>query len=155
MDTKEIFELGEVARIIGLAEPTIKFWTKGRPVMIKPSVHRARGKGSRNLYSRDDLVLFAIAKRMRDDGLPGEAVQCAIDRVGADLAKVNFVAVARVGTKQEWIAKPVRSLQDCFAPELNVPFFGSNPVMSLYVIDVKQVALRLDEAISAYQRERE
>jgi DNA-binding transcriptional MerR regulator len=148
------FEMGEVAEIIGLAEPTIKFWTIGRPLTIKPSVHAAGGKGSRNLYNRDDLVLFALAKQMRDDGLPGEAVQKAIDVVKADLMTAKFIALARVGKKHEWAAVAIVSVRDCFAPTLNIPFFGSNPVMSLYVVDVKQVVTNLDEAISTHRRKR-
>jgi DNA-binding transcriptional MerR regulator len=143
--------MGEVAEIIGLAQPTVKFWTIGRPVTIKPSVHTARGKGSRNLYNRDDLVLFALAKQMRDDGLPGVATQKAINIVRSDLT-VNFVALGRIGKKQEWMVEIVQSLRDCFSPTLNVPFFGSNPVTSLYVVDVKQVTARLDQMIRAYER---
>ena len=168
MEMPEVFELSEVVAIVGLAEPTIKFWTKGRPLRIGPSIHRARGKGSRNLYSRDDVVLFALARRMREDGLPGVAVQQAIDKAGAHLS-ANFVVVARLGDGKErpasslwndeqWRAMLLpnqQGMRDCFesAQGLSFPFFGNHPVLSLYALDLKQVAARVDRVIDVYRKE--
>ena len=63
-----VFELSEVADLLDLPTSTVKNWTIGRPLSIKPSIRASRGKGSRNLYSREDVYLLALAVQLTRDG---------------------------------------------------------------------------------------
>lgn len=71
----QIFELSEVADLLALTPSTVKNWTIGRPLTIKPSIRASRGKGSRNLYSRDDVCVLALAAQLSRDGFALKTVQ--------------------------------------------------------------------------------
>jgi DNA-binding transcriptional MerR regulator len=71
----QIFELSEVADLLDLTPSTVKNWTIGRPLTIKPSIRASRGKGSRNLYSRDDVRVLALAAQLSRDGFAPNTVQ--------------------------------------------------------------------------------
>jgi len=173
METPQVFGLNEVVRIVGMSEPSIKFWTAGRrgsALRIRPSVHRATGKGSRNLYSREDVLLFAVARQMRGDGLPSEAIKEVIQLAQDDSGdrKGDFwggiIVLARVSETNERTAKenpwpegewkaqllPNRqAARACFdsVPGLSIPFFPPGPVLSFYALDLKQLVASVDQAI--------
>jgi DNA-binding transcriptional MerR regulator len=71
----QIFELSEVADLLDLTASTVKNWTIGRPLSIKPSIRASRGKGSRNLYSREDVCALALAAQLSRDGFTLQTVQ--------------------------------------------------------------------------------
>jgi len=71
----QIFELSEVADLLDLTPSIVKNWTIGRPLTIKPSIRASRGKGSRNLYSRDDVLVLALAAQLSRDGFALNTVQ--------------------------------------------------------------------------------
>jgi hypothetical protein len=74
-----VFSLGDVADILKVPKTRIKNWTIGRPFKIVPKVLAAHGKGSRNLYSLDDLYLFALVNQLHEDGLSNSVVQLVVD----------------------------------------------------------------------------
>src|SRR5438445_584082 len=69
------FELSEVADLLHRSNSTVKNWTIGRPLSIKPSIRASRGKGSRNLYSREDVYLLALAAQLSRDGFAPNTVK--------------------------------------------------------------------------------
>jgi DNA-binding transcriptional MerR regulator len=71
----DVFELSEVADLVGLPVTTVKNWTIGRPLEIKPSIKSKRGTGFRNLYSREDVYVMALADRLTKDGFALETVK--------------------------------------------------------------------------------
>jgi DNA-binding transcriptional MerR regulator len=71
----QVFELSEVADLLDLTASTVKNWTIGRPLSIKPSIRASRGKGSRNLYNRDDVCVLALAAQLSRDGFALKTVQ--------------------------------------------------------------------------------
>lgn len=70
-----IFELDEVATIVGMPKSLAKNWTIGRPLKITPSVRTALGKGSRNLYGLEDVLKMALAYEMSEAGLNAKLIQ--------------------------------------------------------------------------------
>ena len=55
MNEMKVFELPEMAKILGINPAKAKNWTNQRTgVVIDPSIRRATGTGSRNLYSMED-----------------------------------------------------------------------------------------------------
>lgn len=65
----QVFEISEVATILGMPVSKVKNWTIGRPLKIKPSVRVAKGRGKRNLYGRKEVFLFGLARHLSEDGL--------------------------------------------------------------------------------------
>ena len=75
----DVFTLGDVAEILQVPKSRIKNWTIGRPLKIVPRVLAGKGKGSRNLYSLEDLYLFALVNQLYADGLSNNAIQYVVD----------------------------------------------------------------------------
>ena len=75
MGEMTVLELSDVAYLLQLTNSTVKNWTIGRPLSIKPSIRASRGKGSRNLYSIEDVHLLALAVQLTRDGFALKTVQ--------------------------------------------------------------------------------
>jgi hypothetical protein len=58
----QVFELPEMAKIRPVPEAKAKNWTNKRtPVFFEPSIRKATGIGTRNLYNIDDLHWMGLA----------------------------------------------------------------------------------------------
>lgn len=79
----EIFELGDIAKILRMPITKVKNWTIGRPLEIAPSIRPASGHGSRSLYGMDDLYLFALANELSKAGLAAKAIGKVMDAAKA------------------------------------------------------------------------
>ena len=116
-----LFELSDVARIVGIPEWKAKNWTVGRPLQITPSLRGGKGRGSLNLYSTADIYLMALAKEMYDGGLSSGAINSLIKKLEgkslqdaekplmffylqAEQAVVEFVSQDWLKTKGSWLS---------------------------------------------------
>ncbi len=77
----EIFELGEIAKVLGMPVTKVKNWTIGRPLKIEPSVKTASGHGSRNLFSLEDVYLIGVANELSKAGMAAKAIGKLVDAV--------------------------------------------------------------------------
>jgi hypothetical protein len=71
----EIFELGEIAKILGMSLTKAKNWTIGRPLKLEASIKTASGQGSRNLFSLEDVYLMGVANELSHSGLAAAAIK--------------------------------------------------------------------------------
>jgi hypothetical protein len=76
-----IFELAEMAKVVGMPFSKAKNWTMGRPIRFRASLRSGMGTGSRNLYSLDDVYLVAIAHECSKTGMAAKAIGKLIDAV--------------------------------------------------------------------------
>lgn len=75
MPNLNIFELPEMAKILGIDPARAKNWTNGRTgVVIEPSIRKIIGTGKRNLYSLEDLYLMGIARDLSLAGFAAKAI---------------------------------------------------------------------------------
>jgi hypothetical protein len=88
-----VFFQSEVAALLEMPDSLIKSWTIGRPLRITPQ-RRATGSGTRNLYGREDLYRFAIAKHLSMDGFASHAIQFILDALGNQLSSAGFAIVS-------------------------------------------------------------
>jgi hypothetical protein len=86
----QIFELADVAAILGIEKSRVKNWTIGRPFSVQASVRASFGKGSRNLFSRNDVYCFALVERLIGVGTPVAAIQQMLEVVKPHLASDDF-----------------------------------------------------------------
>jgi hypothetical protein len=70
----EVFELGEIAKILGMPLTKAKNWTVGRPFKLEPSIKTASGHGSRNLFSLEDVYLMGVANELSKAGMAANAI---------------------------------------------------------------------------------
>ena len=76
-----VYGLSELAELVALPESTVKNWTFGRPLAIAPSVSTGGGKGSRSLYSLNDVYRFAVARELVKAGFTPRKIQPVIDQL--------------------------------------------------------------------------
>src|SRR5438445_12482404 len=93
----EIYELADVARIVGIEKSRVKNWTLGRPFTVKPSLRSSFGTGSRNLFSRQDLYCFALVQRLIEADAPVAAIQRMLEKLRPDLPEDAY------WKEQKWI----------------------------------------------------
>src|ERR1700739_1976201 len=77
----EVFELGEIAKILGMTLTKTKNWTVGRPFKLEPSIKPASGHGTRNLYSLDDVYLMGLANELSKVGMAANAIGKLVEAV--------------------------------------------------------------------------
>ena len=79
----EIFELAEMAEVLGMPLTKARNWTIGRPLSIPASVRTATGTGSRNLYSIEDVYLMGLANEFSKAGFAAKAIGRLLEAVDA------------------------------------------------------------------------
>jgi DNA-binding transcriptional MerR regulator len=93
-----------MVEIVGIDLERAKNWTSDRPFTIEPSIQKASGKGSRNLYSREDLYRMALAYSLSTAGMSGAAIGKVLEAVQArcpdGLAGVEWLTAWRMPKKQ-------------------------------------------------------
>jgi hypothetical protein len=69
------FELPEIAALLNMNPAKAKNWTNGRTgLVIEPSIRKASGTGSRNIYSLQDVYLMAVAQQFSTAGFAAKAI---------------------------------------------------------------------------------
>src|SRR3989454_774268 len=100
----EIFELAEMAKVLGIPLTKARNWTIGRPLSIPASVRSATGTGSRNLYSIEDVYLMGLANEFSKAGFAAKAIGRLLEAVDAErLAEVEWLTVWRAGSLKFYI----------------------------------------------------
>ena len=95
----EIFELSEMAEVLGMPLTKARNWTIGRPLTIPASIRSATGTGSRNLYGIEDVYLMGLAYAFSKAGFAAKAIERLLNEVDATkLAKMDWLTVWRAGT---------------------------------------------------------
>jgi DNA-binding transcriptional MerR regulator len=92
----EFFSIGQMTEIVGMNADKVKNWMAGHPFAFKPSAQAASGKGSRNIYNRNDLYLLGVANEFSKAGFAGKAIGRLLDAVRPRLATLPRTAVLTV-----------------------------------------------------------
>lgn len=79
-DYNQVFQTAEVAAAVGVPEWRIIKFVEGKEYRIQPSVSRAKGTGTRRLYSVFDIYEIAIANQLLGDGFRPAVIGHVIDR---------------------------------------------------------------------------
>lgn len=69
----------EVCKMVGISYRQLDYWTVTG--LVSPSLQKAHGSGTQRLYSDDDLLLFAVIKRLCDAGASLQKVRLAVDYI--------------------------------------------------------------------------
>src|SRR5689334_4058512 len=95
----KIFELSEMAAVLGMPFTKVRNWTIGRPLTIPASIRTATGTGSCNLYSIEDVYLMGLAYEFSKAGFAAKAIGRLLEAVDAKrLAEVDWLTVWRAGS---------------------------------------------------------
>lgn len=95
----EIFELSELAEVLGMPLTKARNWTIGRPLTIPSSIRSSSGTGRSNLFSIDDVYLMGLAYAFSKAGFAAMAIGRLLNEVDATkLAKMDWLTVWRAGS---------------------------------------------------------
>lgn len=102
--TLTVFQLPEMAEILGLDMGKAKNWTNGRTgLVITPSVRPAGGKGRSALYDLHDLHLMAVATEFSKAGFASRAIGRLADVVkpllDQPVSRDNVWTISRTSAK--------------------------------------------------------
>ena len=125
-----VFELSQVAGIVGISIDSAKNWVNGRTLQIEPSISKARGKGTRNLFSEGDVYMFFFVDEVARAGFRNEIIRELLPLVEAELEKAESFP--------SWLI--VRRTYGAWRIELRE---GRNPLLTL-PIEHKGFTLCLD-----------
>jgi hypothetical protein len=89
----DIFTIGTMTEVLGMDPDKVKNWMKGKPFLFKPSLQGAGGKGTRNLYNKQDFYLLGIAHELSKAGFAGVAIGKALDAIRPRIAKMDHKTV--------------------------------------------------------------
>lgn len=67
------FRISEVARVVGASQSQLAYWD--RTGLVSPSLRRASGRGSRRLYSIEDIFELKILVKLLDSSLPLQRIR--------------------------------------------------------------------------------
>lgn len=84
---KDGFSADATLRVVGITYRQLDYWDKTG--LIRPSIQRAKGKGSRRIYSFGDLVELRVVGRLLSAGVPLPSVRKAARYLRLNLANVS------------------------------------------------------------------
>jgi len=70
------FGVAAVLRLTRVSYRNLDYWA--RTGLVRSSVRQADGKGTRRVYAFEDLVALRVVKRLRDVGVPLQAIRRAV-----------------------------------------------------------------------------
>jgi hypothetical protein len=133
----EIFELGDIAKILGMPIAKVKNWTIGRPMTIEASIRTATGHGSRNLFSLEDVYVMGVANELSKAGMAANAIGKLVGSVRAKfpngLASVDTLFISR----GEKLAYRIETRESRLPPDTVVRI----------AIDVRRLLARIDRKL--------
>jgi DNA-binding transcriptional MerR regulator len=152
-----VFGLGEAAQIVNTPPSRLKDWTIGRPFRIKASVRAASGIGSRNLFSREDLYVIALIKRLTDAGLSSrvvEGVLAIIDKTDArrSLGHILALIVVVKVVKDEEVAVELSWINDNSEGQKLSELLHDSLSVGSYFVRLKELWERVNQGIEQEQQ---
>jgi len=69
----EFFSAGQTAKLSEVDYQTLNYWANSG--FLTPSLSAAAGRGTRRLYSFNDLVALRVARKLRDAGISLQALR--------------------------------------------------------------------------------
>lgn len=77
--TQDVFTTMEIVERTGFTERQLGYWDQQG--IIKPSIQRSNGSGSRRLYSIEDLVQLNVIRQLKKRGWSTQKIREAITRL--------------------------------------------------------------------------
>lgn len=105
----QVFELGQITKILGMTPAKAKNWTIGRPFKLEPSIKAASGQGSRNLFSLEDVYLMGVANELSHMGMAARAIGRLVEalkkKFPGGLVGIDTLYVGRHKVGKDWVFK--------------------------------------------------
>lgn len=139
------FDRSQVAQILRVSLTSVRNWSNGTTIRVRPSVYFSRKPGTPSFYNERDVQILALAKALLRLGLSAKTAQAVLDEgvERFDGAKGLLLDLSDEGTRWEW-----RSPDDFF------PFYRKagvqRPVICL--IDLNRLRWDIGQRIAGFLR---
>lgn len=97
------FEFSDWWQVAGVSKTLAQNWTNGRPLRISPSVMRADGKGTRNLYNIYDTYLLRFLSLLRGQGLSTKALKRVLEQLTPNFRGQRSALIQNFGEDEKWL----------------------------------------------------
>ena len=86
------FRISEVSRVVGATHSQLAYWDKTG--LVSPSLRAASGRGSRRLYSVEDIFELKILMKLLDSSLPLQRIRSSFRFIrGQSKTLASFVVL--------------------------------------------------------------
>ena len=86
------FRISEVSRVVGASQSQLAYWDK--TCLVSPSVRPSSGRGSRRLYSIEDIFELKILVKLLNSSLPLQRIRSSFQFIrGQSKALSSFVVL--------------------------------------------------------------
>jgi len=86
------FRISEVSHVVGATHRQLAYWDKTG--LVRPSLRSASGRGSRRLYSIEDILELKILMRLLDSSLPLQRIRSSFRFIrGRSKSLASFVVL--------------------------------------------------------------
>jgi len=89
------FRTSEVSRLVGATHRQLDYWDKTG--LVSPSLRPASGRGSRRLYSIEDIIELKILMRLLDSSLPLQRIRSSFRFIRGQSQNVSSFIVLTDG----------------------------------------------------------
>lgn len=89
------FRISEVARVVGVSEGRLAYWD--RTGLVSPSIRPACGRGSRRLYSVEDVFELKILVKLLDSSLPLQRIRSSFNFIRGQSRALSSLVVLTDG----------------------------------------------------------
>ncbi|MBE0431668.1 MAG: MerR family transcriptional regulator [Dehalococcoidia bacterium] len=89
------FRISEVARVVGASPSRLAYWD--RTGLVSPSLRRASGRGSRRLYSVEDIFELKILVKLLDSSLSLQRIRSSFQFIRGQSRNLSSLVVLTDG----------------------------------------------------------
>jgi DNA-binding transcriptional MerR regulator len=89
------FRISEVSCVVGATKDQLVYWDKTG--LVKPSVRAASGRGSRRLYSIEDIFELRILVKLLDSSLPLQRIRSSFQFIRSQSKELSSFVVLTDG----------------------------------------------------------
>lgn len=89
------FRISEVARVVGASPSQLAYWDKTG--LVSPSLRRASGRGSRRLYSVEDIFELKILVKLLDSSLSLQRIRSSFRFIRGQSRNLSSLVVLTDG----------------------------------------------------------
>jgi DNA-binding transcriptional MerR regulator len=89
------FRISEVARVVGASQSQLAYWDKTG--LVRPSLRAASGRGSRRLYSIDDIFELKVLMKLLDSSLSLQRIRSSFQFIRGQSRALSSLVVLTDG----------------------------------------------------------
>src|SRR5215470_13058401 len=88
-----VFTKHDISHVFGIPATRVTNWEAGRTIKLRPSIHEASGRGTRNLYSLGDVYKTGLAIVLLSVEYSSKVVQRAVDQAPGHIEHARWLFI--------------------------------------------------------------